>query len=223
MADLEALLTEFAAALEAGDSPDPNAWLARVDAGERQEMAAMIDSYLMTAPRRSWDPQAFESSPARDVVDRVYAAREGVSGSWPELLPQLRNRARVKRADLVRRLAEALGVGTGTAEVDRVAGYYNEMEHGLLPAEAVSGRVLEALASLVGTNAAELRAAGGRASEAEGGSAIAFARKAVADADDVVEVPFEVVDASVQSAASSPSSRALEEIDELFTGGERQR
>jgi len=214
MADLEALLAEFAATLEAGGSPEPNEWLLRVDAGERQEMAALIDSYLMTAPRRTWNAQAFEISPAREVVDRVFAAREGVSGSWPEVLPQLRNRARVKRSDLVRRLAEALGVGTGQAEVDRVAGYYNEMEHGLLPADRVSTRVLEALAALVGSSAEALRAAGERDSGATGGPVAAFARMAGPSVDHVLEVPFGVADAD---ATASPGM--LDAIDELFTGG----
>lgn len=216
MADLRSLLAEFAAALEAGSSPDPNEWLARVEAGERQEMAAMIDSYLMTAPRRSWDAQAFESSPAREVVDRVFAAREGVSGSWPELLPQLRNRARVKRSDLVRRLAEALGVGSGQPQIEKVAGYYNEMEHGLLPAAGVSSRVLEALAGLVGSSAEELRAAGRRGSGAAGGPATTFTRTATPNLDHVLEVPFEVADAGAQSM---PSSQGPDEIDELFTAG----
>ena len=47
----------------------------------------MLDTYLMDAPRRRWDPAAYEGSLAQAAVDRVYESIEGVSGTWPELLP----------------------------------------------------------------------------------------------------------------------------------------
>lgn len=213
MADLRTLLEEFAAALESGGSPDPKEWIGRVDEAQRQELAALIDSYLMTAPRRAWDPAAFEGSPAKAAVDRLYESLDGVSGTWPELLPQLRNRARIKRTDLVRRLAEGLGVGGGDAAVEKVAGYYNRMEHGLLPTEGVSGRVIGALAEIVGASAEAIAAAGAgsRPDAGETGS-VAFAR--VSSLDEV-----QAAADGPAGMASSAESPGRDEIDELFTGG----
>lgn len=217
VADLEAMRDEFAAAFEAGDSPDPSDWLARVSAPERQKLELLIDSYLMTASRRAWDADAYQGSLAKLAVERVFESREGVSGSWPELLPRLRDRARVKRADLVRRLADALGVGGDPADLDKVGWYYNRMEHGALPAAGVSETVLDALAGLVGSSVQALRAAGERAGGTGGGEAVAYARVASPD-----PARFELADADADmsvpaSAAEPPPER--DRIDELFTGG----
>ncbi len=56
---------------------------------------------------------------------------------------RLRERAQVKRAELVERLAEALG---RRPSEEKVASYYHEMEQGSLDSEGVSRAVLEALA-----------------------------------------------------------------------------
>lgn len=211
MADLEALRDEFAAAFAAGEEPDPKQYLRRVEGDERQQLESLIDQYLMTAPRRTWDADAYERSLAKVAVDRVLESREGVSGSWPELLPRLRDRARIKRAELVERLAAALGLG-GEAEVEKVGVYYNRMEHGALRASGVSDTVLAALAGIVGTSAEALRAAGAVGPEPGGGGGVAFARVAVADADYGGESL-----ASAPAPAGTPPER--DRIDVLFTGG----
>ena len=214
MADVRELLAEFVAAFDAGDSPDPNPLLERVSGAERQELAQLIDQHLMAAPRQAWDPDAYEASRAKVAVERVYESIEGVSGTWPELLPQLRNRARIKRSELVARLAAALGAGTERARVEKVAGYYNQMEHGLLPADGVSARVIEALAEIVGTDAGTLRSAGRGAAASGGGEALAFARKAMLDSDYLPSA--EEIEGAPASPAPAPTR---DEIDELFTGG----
>ena len=218
MPDPDRLAAEFAAELEAGRSPDPNDWLARVSGEERQKLEELIDRYLMTAPRRAWDPVAYESSLAKVAVERVYESLECVSGTWPELLPRLRNRARVKRADLVRRLAEALGVGTGEAQLEKVAAYYHRMEHGLLEAEGVSGRVIEALAGIVDSSAEAIRAAGAQTDPTAGGAgSVAFAR--VTSLDSELLIADEDAAGAPPAPASSAPPSPRDEIDELFTGG----
>jgi hypothetical protein len=212
VADLQRLVEEFGAEFEAGRSPDPNHWIQRVEGDERQELASLIDRYLMTAPRRAWDPVAYETSLAKVAVDQVYESIEGVSGSWPELLPQLRNRARIKRADLVAQLGAALGVAESSPRLAKVADYYNQMEHGRLPAEGVSGRVIDALAGIVGVGADVLRSAGGAAA-AGGGEAAAFARMSTPDLQYSSE---DSLPAAPQSPGTAPER---DEIDELFTGG----
>lgn len=213
MADLEALRDDFAAAFAAGGDPDPGEWLRQVDGTERQKLESLIDHYLMTAPRRTWDADAYEHSLAKIAVDRVLESREGVSGSWPELLPHLRNRARIKRAELVERLAAALGVGTDEAALGKVGLYYNRMEHGALPAGGVSGTVLSALARLLGTTEAVLRAAGASGPEPGTAAAAAFARVATPDAA-YAEGP-----AAAPGAVGEAEAAARDRVDELFTGG----
>ena len=207
---IEELLAEFRVGYERGQRPDLAELLDRAPAGQRQTLADRIDHYLMNAPRRAWDPVAYEASVAKQSVDRVWESLEGVSGSWPELLPHLRNRARIKRRDLVERLAAALGVADRT---DRVAEYYNDMEHGRLPAAGVSERVFEALAAIVDTTAEAIRSAGsGAGPEAHGGAL--FARTALPD-----ERYAELDEAATPDPPATGGPTRRDEVDELFTGG----
>ena len=210
--DLRQLLEEFQADYEAGREADPAELLDRVDPGRRQELAELIDTYLMTAPTRRWDPEAFEGSLAQLAVDRVYDSIEGVSGTWPELLPRLRNTAQIKRRVLVERLASALGFDGGR-EVEKVGDYYNRMEHGRLPAAGVSGRVIDALAEILGSTADRIRAAGASAGEGGDASQAAFARMAFPDAE------FADAAAAEDRLAAAPVDPAeRDEVDRLFLG-----
>ena len=220
MADVRALLDEFAAAFEEGGSPspDPGEWLERVAGGERQELASLIDQYLMTAPRRAWDAEAFESSLAKVAVERVLESRDGLSGTWPELLPRLRNRARLKRGDLVRGLATALGVGAGAPQLERVGLYYHRMEHGSLRADGVSPAVLDALAGLVSTTGDVLRRAGAAASPPPPqipGAGPAYARLA---SPAPAELHERVASEADLAGPAAGDEGQLARIDDLFTG-----
>lgn len=211
MADLDRLIDELAADYEAGRDVDPATLLGRADPDQRQELAARIDSYLMTAPPRKWDPEAYEGSLAQQAVDRVYEAVVAESGSWPELLPALREKAKIKRADLVFRLAAALGF-SAAPQVRKVETYYHRMERGQLRPAGVSGRVIDALAGILGTEPGRIRAAGSGAGDLEGGG-LAFARTAFPNAEfaeDAAESPAE------RSAADEPDR---DEVDALFLDG----
>jgi len=130
MTDVNRLLEEFIAEDRAGGVADPLPYLARVSGLDRAELEALLDGYLARAPRRAFDRAAFEASPARGVATSL----AGLSGTWPALLPRLRDRARLRRAELVSRLAVELGVAGREA---KVAGYYHAMEQGTLPAAGV--------------------------------------------------------------------------------------
>ncbi|MEZ5157128.1 MAG: hypothetical protein R2718_13585 [Solirubrobacterales bacterium] len=210
MADIDRLIEEFAADYEAGRPADPAQLLDRVDAGQRQELASRLDRYLMTAPARRWDPEAFEGSLAQIASDRVYESIEGVSGSWPEVLPRLRNQARIKRRELVERLAGALGFGS-EPEIAKVGDYYNRMEHGRLPAAGVSQRVITELAGLLGVEPERIAATGARRT-GSGGAEVAFARTAFPDAE------FADEELLVESMPP-PAEAERDEIDALFLDG----
>jgi hypothetical protein len=190
-----------------GDA-DPLPYLDRVAPAEREELAALIDAYLVRAPRREFDEASYRGSPSEEAVDELQRAIAGSSGLWPILLPRLRQREGLKRRELVERLATALGAG-GRAE--KVARYYHEMEHGLLPARGVSDRVLVALAELLGSSSTSLRKAGQTPAvetDWEAASGVAFARTVTVDAR------------AYSAPASAPQDDELwDEIDALFRGG----
>ena len=209
MAAIKQLLEQFTATFEAGEEPDLAAILAEADNDSaRQELADRIDSYLMEAPRRQWDPIAYESSPARDAVERAYESIEGVSGSWPVLLPHLRHRAKIKRSELVWKLAAALGVN----DQERVADYYNQMEHGNLAAHGVSDRVIEALAGIYGASAELIRRAG-EATMPPASAGAVFTRTATPDP------AFDEASPPSAPEREEPDPGETDEVDRLFTGG----
>lgn len=208
MDSVETLLHEYIAEHRRGGEADPGAYLSRAAPAERRELALLIDGFLARAPRapRSQQPS---SDPRREAtIDALSRSIGGVAGLWPALLPRLRDRAGLKRRDLVERLAGSLGLGDRVPKVER---YYHEMELGLLPARGVSDTVLEALGKLVGATAAELRDAGtvlGAGLRAGTTQAEAFARTA------------SIVERRLSPSMSSPNEAVeqWDEVDELFRG-----
>lgn len=210
MPDLDRLLDEFVAEHRAGADPDPRRFLAGLEGADRAELESLFDAYLARAPRREWDPDAFAASPARDVADSLARSLGGAAGAWPVLLPNLRARARLRRDEVVSRLADALGVADRTA---KVADYYHRMEQGTLPAAGVSERALEALGAIFDTGAAALRRAGeavGPPPAGEAASAV-FARRA--SGEPAAEEPGR------EPPAAPPPAAERDEVDELFTRG----
>jgi hypothetical protein len=175
MPDVEQLLREFIAEDRCGGDADPLVYLARVEGNDRAELEALIDGYLARAPRAPFDRDDFAASQARAIAEEVGRALGGASGAWPVVLPRLRHRARLRRADVVQRLAHELGA---ERSVDKVARYYHGMEQGTLPADGVSDRVLEALGRVLDVAANRLREAGATAGEVAPGrsASVAFAR-----------------------------------------------
>ena len=216
MADLERLFAEFVEAHLGGGDPDPWEYIGRLEGSDREELEELIDAYFMDAPPRPWDAEAFGGSEAERVVDALDRSFRGRAGLWPAVLPRLRDRARLKRRELVAKLAEALGV---TDREEKVASYYHQMEQGLLPSAGVSGRVLEGLAKILGVSADSLRKAG-QALRAEVGPAddAVFARTTQPSP----EWQMEHAEAAPPPAAAHAEREAeWDEVDELFRGGDR--
>jgi hypothetical protein len=213
MSDLDQLLRDFIAEdRRTGGDADPASYLARASGDQRDELEALIDGYLARAPRRAFDTTAFEASPARATAEALWRSIDGASGRWPTVLPELRHRAQVTRAQLAARLARALGVGDREA---KVAAYYHAMERGSLPSAGVSGRVLEALGAIVGESAERLRELGLAASGSGGisrGPHATFARTATPDPDLCDDAPPGALGPNPAEAGRR------DEVDELFTG-----
>ena len=166
-----------------------------------------------TRPVSSSQPRTlFGPEPAAGAAEQL--ARSdclrlvGQSGLWPAVLPKLRDRAGLKRSELVERLAGLLGVSD---RAEKVARYYHEMEQGLLPEQGVSQRVLEALSQIVGGSAEALREAGRALHRPHVGPTPgqpAFARRAH-------------VEPAAAPAAAAPlgGDEEVDEVDALFRGG----
>ncbi len=157
MTDVEQLLSEFKQAVREGAGADPRPYLARAPNGDRELLAGLIDAYLERAPRREFEASAFQGSRAAAIAEEVQRSLAGESGIWPALLPRLRQRAELRRSELVGQLAARLGA---QKQEQKVGEYYHRMEQGLLPAAGVSDTVLDALGRIVGWSAGALRKAG---------------------------------------------------------------
>jgi hypothetical protein len=204
--DVAQLFAQYKQAHLSGGEADPRGFLEQVSGTEREELAALIDAYLGRAPRREFDAAGFRNSPATAVADSIARTLSGAAGLWPVLLPRLRNRARIKRADLVAELAARLGA---QSQKDKVASYYHEMEQGLLPASGVSDTVLEALGKVVGYRKDALRRAGEMpapgAPPREPGAVFARTTRRYEASDDALTTP--------------PPPEEWDEVDRLFRGG----
>jgi hypothetical protein len=202
MDDLNRLFAEYKEAHRAGGA-DPRPFLDRAAPADRALLAALIDAFLEAAPRREYSEDAV-GGPAAAVTDEVHRTLAGASGLWPALLPRLRGRARLRRAEVVSQLAARLGAH---GQQEKVGLYYHQMEQGLLPESGVSDTVLEALGRIVGYTGEALRKAGrlpapGPPRPDEGA---AFARATYGE--------------PAEPAAAAPRREAWDEVDRLFRGG----
>jgi len=219
MSDVDRLFEQYRAQHRSGGDVDPRPFLEQLEGIDRDELAELVGAYLRRAPGRSWNDAAFAGSRAERLTERIAADWDEAEApvAWHELLPQLRAKVRIKRADVVDRLAAAIGAPEKAA---KVAGYYHQMEVGKLPSEGVSDRVLQALAGIFGESAESLRAAGSVTTAGGGdeqvGPRIAFARTAVHHPEYADETP-EAAQPDVGTAAVMPDEDDL--IDRLFTGG----
>jgi hypothetical protein len=211
MTDVERMLNEFREAHRSGAEADPRPYLAQVSGVDRELLAALIDAYLANAPRRRFSGTAFGESRAAPVAEGVQRSLAGAGGMWPALLPRLRARARLRRAELVAQLAARLGA---QAQQDKVGLYYHQMEQGLLPEAGVSDTVLEALGRIVDSTASALRKAGrmpapGPPRTDEGA---VFARATFGD-------PAGPSADAAEHPARERHAEDWDEVDRLFRGG----
>lgn len=208
MAEVDRLLRDYIARFESEGFADPREFLSELEGRDRTELAALIDGYLEhSAPPKDWDPEGFEGSLAQRAVTQL--TEQWAGDELPRELVALRTERKLKRSELVAKLAEALEV---SGKQEKVALYYHRMEHGLLPAEGISTRVFSALASLLGTSAEALR----RAASPPGASedAATFARLARPDV-----AKLETFDALEGAPSPERKSEDWDEVDRLFLGG----
>jgi hypothetical protein len=214
MTHVRQLLEQFKAEFRGGRSPNPRAFLERVEGLQRSQLERGIEHFLVAEPRRGYDEEAIPFSSARGVAENMERAMMSQAGLWPSLLPRLRARTRLRRAELIGRLARAL---EAEEQAGKVGAYYHGMEQGTLSANGVSDRVLQALGAIVGETADRLRAAGQAFEPVQGlGDAptSAFARTTVPRSSDSSAGAERAPEPS-----PSPDPGEWDEVDRLFRGG----
>ena len=128
--DVVSLFEEYTASFERGHPPDLRALLERAGDG-RDELAALVDTWLQVAPAPEPDEEA------------IALAQAWIAGEPPIL--ELRRRRGLRRADVVERLIERFSLDR--AKEAKVGRYYHEVETGQL---RPSPRIREALQAIFG-------------------------------------------------------------------------
>ena len=207
--DPDRVLSDFIDAWNAGRRPDVDEHLARVEPDRRDELASDIAAFVAFAPTPDYDDAAIAAIRAEPAVASAAAAARGRGGLWPALLPRLRERAALSTAQLAAALVAALGLPADREPKAR--GYLERLEAGDLEPRGLSGRLLDALARLLGVPRDDLEAAGAFGApppapalfRAEGPAA-----EALRDDLDVIA-----------DALAAPGAGEWDEVDDLFRGG----
>ena len=207
--DPDRVLSDFIDARNAGRRPDVDEHLARVEPDRRDELASDIAAFVAFAPTPDYDDAAIAAIRAEPAVASAAAAAQSRGGLWPALLPPLRERAALSIAQLAAALVGALGLPADRERKTR--GYLERLEAGDLEPRGLSGRLLDALARLLGVPRDDLEAAG-----AFGGPAAAPALfRAESPAAEALREDLDVI----ADALAAPAGGDWDEVDELFRGG----
>jgi len=157
MTDPDRILSEFIDAWTAGQQPEPMDYIERAPADARDALADEIATYLAHAPTPDYSADVLAELMADPAVVELSNAIESDHGLWPTLLPRLRRRASLDRAELAARLAAGLGIEGREADTEK---YLAEMERGTLDPRGVSQRALNALGRILGVRPDALPRAG---------------------------------------------------------------
>jgi hypothetical protein len=188
-AQVETLFDEFATRYLRGERPDVREYLERAGA-ERDSLGNLLDRFLEAVPARE---------PSEEEVVLLQARLEQQP---PVLL--LRLRRKLRREAIVAALVERLRLDP--VKSGKVAGYYADLEVGVLDPEPVDRRVWDVLADVLEAN---VRALAARRPEPPAAPAPAYLRE-----------PSRL-QARLSQAAPAPAAPAIEgpdEIDRLFRG-----
>jgi len=152
MSQVDNIVEQYATALQSGADFDYGHLTAGLDDFERRELQARIG---MLDRQLSVNADGVDRNDPR--VERLRRSASGLSGVWPSMLPRLRERKDLDRADLAKQLAERLGQPDSA---DKVEEYYHQLEWGNLPANKVDRSVVKALSEILEEDEQELWEAG---------------------------------------------------------------
>ncbi len=152
MSQVDKIVEQYAAALQAGEHFDYEPLAAGLDDFDLRELEARIG---MLDRQLSDHSDGVDRNDPR--VERLRRSASGLSGVWPSMLPRLRERKNLDRAELAKQLAEGLGQPEAA---DKVEEYYHQLEWGNLPANKVDRSVVKVLSEILEEDEQELWEAG---------------------------------------------------------------
>ena len=205
MSTVDEILGEFIDAWKAGGRPELDAFLERVPAAERDELAAGVAAWLHIAPTPEHPPAARAAISAEPAMLAARLAAEALRPPLPESLPVLRERAGLGVRDVAARLAERFGL----ADRDRTVAYLERLERGELDAGRLSRRLVDALAETLGGVRIALPSPPAPAAPSQ-----AFFR-ANDEAEDWIVQDIDALSRAALASAPAP----MDELDRLFLGG----
>ena len=205
MTTADKMFSEFRAAYERGERANVADFLAGVNAGERDELEARINHYLIEdAPLRRYDAAEFAREQQTPVMQR---AAELFDEAAETNLVAARERAGLTLDELAAAVLEKTGLAASEAEQQKAAGYLGQLEQGTLP--RLTERVRDAVRSVLGTDPQSSFAS------PEYGFAFRLSARDEAAPDESIELAELLLD-----AMSTPSPRGWDEVDELFLSGD---
>jgi transcriptional regulator with XRE-family HTH domain len=207
--DPDRVLSDFIDAWNAGRRPDVDEHLARVEPDRRDELATDIAAFVAFAPTPDYDDAAIAAIRAEPAVASAAASARSGGGLWPALLPRLRERAALSTAQLATALVGALGLPADREPKAR--GYLERLEAGDLEPRGLSGRLLDALARLLGVPRDDLEAAGAFGAPAPAPALFRAEGPAAEALRDDLDV--------IADALAAPGAGDWDEVDDLFRGG----
>jgi hypothetical protein len=209
MEPLDRLLNEFIEAWNAGDRPQVDAYVERAPEAERNELAGLIGAFLEVAPTPPYSPEQLTELRRDPTVHAI--AQLADEGGEAAPLPRLRERAKLKRDQVVEALARALGHEESKTKIRR---YYHWLEIGTITPAQVSQRVVDALADILRVTPNDVEQAGAFFHLSPEPAADMFLRQ------DEFGDDLDAIDRLEVTAARSPvPEESWDEVDRLFLGG----
>jgi transcriptional regulator with XRE-family HTH domain len=217
MSDVERTLNAFIDAWNAGERPDVGAYLERVPAAERDELADQLSLWLELAPAPRYDAAARAAIAAEPALRAALDAAALERAPLHERVAALRARAGLQ----VREVAARLVASVRTGDEGRAAQYLERLERDELDASRLSARLLDALAAILGADRDTLVPGPRRLAAAPG----LFRTDTGAAGDDGEALDEDRIAAELDALsraalAPAPETAApLDELDRLFLGG----
>ena len=205
MSTVDRILGEFIDAWKAGGRPDLGAYLQRVPAGDRDELAAGVAAWLEVAPTPNYPAAARAAISAEPALQSALRSAEALRPPLPESMPVLRERAGLGIRDVAARLAERFGL----ADRERTVAYLERLERGELDPGRLSRRLVDALSETLGGVRIALPSPPAPAAPSQ-----AFFR-AEDEAEDWIVQDIDALSRAALASAPAP----MDELDRLFLGG----